>query len=138
LSFLFLFPLGSDGEDQGPLEEEGSVDRQEERSGTGEDEEYRVASSGRSCAQGEETERRWRWMFISPPVSLLLTCHFLYAEDMFGADDADWAIYRKIVRVRLSPSFYHHSFVHFISPAFLEYSSTFVRRRRRLGAVAGH
>jgi len=34
---------------------------------------------------------------------LLLMYHYLYAEDMFGADDADWAIYRKIVRVRRPP-----------------------------------
>lgn len=109
---FFSCPLGSDGEDQRPLKEKGSFDRQEERSGTGEDEEYRVVGSGRPCVQGEETERRWRWMSTAPPlpVSLLLICFFLYAEDMFGADDADWAIYRKIVRSRLSPSFYHHFF----------------------------
>jgi len=37
------------------------------------------------------------------PLPLLLMYYYLYAEDMFGADDADWAIYRKIVRVSRPP-----------------------------------
>ena len=44
--FLSVCALGFDGEDQRPLEEESSFDRQEECSGTSKDEEYRVTSSG--------------------------------------------------------------------------------------------
>ena len=35
---------------------------------------------------------------------------------MFGADDADWAIYRKIVRTPHLLFFSHHSLVHLLFP----------------------
>jgi hypothetical protein len=47
-------------------------------------------------------------------------------EDMFGADDADWAIYRKIVK------YSHYACASSTQCNWIEYSSAFIRRRRGL------
>ncbi|KDR69890.1 hypothetical protein GALMADRAFT_145269 [Galerina marginata CBS 339.88] len=58
--------------------------------------EYRVFGCRRPRAQGKEAERRWRRAISNPVFALRSDLRPCPAEDMFGADDADWAIYRKI------------------------------------------
>lgn len=59
-------------------------------------------------------------------VGLSTTADLFCAEDMFGADDEDWAIYRKIVHIfsfQFSPSF-------LLTPFATEYDRAIFRRRR--------
>ena len=88
---------GAHGEDQGPRAAQGGTDGPEERRGAGAHEEHRVARGGRPRAQGEEAQGRRRYALLLP-IQLQVLCILPPpSEDMFGADDADWAIYRKIV-----------------------------------------
>ncbi len=90
--------VGAHGEDQGPRAAQGGADGPEERRGAGADEEHRVARGGRPRAQGEEAQGRRRCASLySISVPFRATLTHRPTEDMFGADDADWAIYRKIV-----------------------------------------
>ena len=94
---------GDHDADQGAHAAEGGADGQEERGVAGEDEEHREPRGGRplaqEAAQGGRGCVRLRSLWVCTCVVLTSG-----AEDMFGADDADWAIYRKIVSSLLSRS----------------------------------